>query len=111
MDLEPWLVLITPDNSSETELALWHPENQSSQALAVFSSEERALVYGNDLDVSFRVTQFKEEALIRVLIACVQREIQYAALDPGSSESRTLFDLREVLRAARDQLAAKRLQL
>jgi len=102
-DLAPWIV--TTHEGSAQHLALWQLADSSQMAIALFSTRDKALLYAAGLSGSeSQVAQPDRHALLRILIECFQRQVELAVLDPDSHGAQKIFPLREVLRAAREEL-------
>jgi hypothetical protein len=71
------------------------------EALAIFTAPEAAEKYRGDLAEPAAWTMFQppREKLIKILAACRDSGILYAALDPLGGNAKTLFDIPQVLAA------------
>lgn len=103
LELDPWIVAI--ENSEGSTAALWRLEQNQASTLAVFSSQETANRYIlANIASSARAWQPSRHELVQVMIDCFRQGIRFAALDPDSASARRVFDLREVLSAAKREL-------
>lgn len=128
-ELSPWVIV--QDDGPTGSIALWRIDSlpapatfqpgsdswggsspgiasgqaeQGELAVALFSSFERADAYRTSQPPGSRIMQLDQTGLLRMLLAAFQQGLQYAALDPGSHHARQLFEVRDVLKAARAQL-------
>ena len=82
-------------------MALWQVA-QGDRALALFLSAESAGAYRDAAGLAdWQVYQPAREALLTLIDAHVQAGVFLAVLDPDLRQGRRLFDLREIVRAAR----------
>jgi hypothetical protein len=103
VDLEPWIIVI--GEPPTTSLAMWQVAGQKVASLPIFSAETRARAYALlHCPSPNHVRQMSHKDLIRLLADCYQHGIRYAALDPDGAGCRQMFDVREVLIAAREFL-------
>jgi hypothetical protein len=103
-ELEPWLIVLGDDQHGT--LAMWRVSETEQPALALFSSAELAEGYANaHHSGAWHVTQPQRTALLRLMIECYQQQVTLAVLDPTQGTARSIFNLRDVLRAARQELA------
>lgn len=103
VELEPWIIVI--GEPPATSLSMWQAAGQTAPALAVFSSDTRAGTYALlHCSRPNQVHQVTDKALIQLLADCYQQGTRYAALDPDGAECRQMFELRDVLIAAREFL-------
>lgn len=75
------------------------------EALAVFTTADTATKYRHELpepDV-WAVFQPPKPQLLEILELCTRAGILYAALDPLGGSAKTLFDIPQVLAAARQE--------
>ena len=118
LELDPWLAVQSHSANEIGDIALWriaaeNGDEETSQggqfqheALALFSSREHASRYADQqLNRQYRLCQPDRVQLLRILIDSFQQGIEYAVLDPSNDAARQLFSLREVLKAAREQLS------
>lgn len=102
-EIQPWLVVI--GSSAATRLAMWQIGETQKPALALFSNSERATQYAiAHIDEEFQVTQPARTALLTIMIECYRGQMEHAVLDPDSSSAKRVFVLRDVLKAAREEL-------
>ena len=102
-EIEPWIVVQEPD--SESQLAMWRLSDHDSPSLALFSSRAKAETYAfSHAGDSWQVTQPARNILLGIMIECFQKQIEYAVLDPDGKSAKRIFKLREVLKAAREEL-------
>lgn len=109
-ELNPWLILL--DAGQSTSLAMWQwggsATEESAFSLAIFSSRELATQYAQRYcSPQATVAQFPELELIRALASCYEGGVRYASLDPTHSTARQLFNLRDVLSAAKQRLKSQ----
>jgi len=73
------------------------------EALAMFTTAEAAAKYGGDLAEPAAWTSYEppRDKLVEILAACRAAGILYAALDPIGGNAKTLFDIPQVLAAAK----------
>lgn len=103
LELDPWIVAVA--SGDEPVAALWRLEQNQASALALFSNEESANRYAlANVTGHARAWQPSRRELVQVMIDCFRQGIQFAALDPDSSCARRVFDLRQVLLAAKREL-------
>ncbi|MEM8733223.1 MAG: hypothetical protein AAGG44_03315 [Planctomycetota bacterium] len=105
MELEPWIVLV--GSESEAQPALWKVSGQANPAIAFFSSEAAASSYAMEAFDGAQVTSLKHcdrTGMLRLLIECHKQNIELVALDPRQGETKKVFQIAEVLKAAREQL-------
>lgn len=102
-EIQPWLVVI--GEQAETRLALWRISECKEPALALFSSSERASQYAAaHIGGKYMVTQPARTALLSIMIKCFRENMEHAVLDPDSLSAKRIFVIRDVLRAAREEL-------
>jgi hypothetical protein len=99
-EIQPYLVYRT--SGRQVECALWALET-GAKSLALFLTAEAA---GRYLDTAGLRPAWKafrpgKPELLKILEHCLQVGVDYAVLEPDNDEARRLFDLREVLAAAR----------
>jgi hypothetical protein len=102
-EIQPWVVIV--ESAGDRTLALWQLSETEQPALALFSSAVQAQKYaaehsGND----WQVNQPERSALLAIMIQCFQQQIELAVLDPDGATAKRIFKLRDVLRAARDEM-------
>ena len=106
VELEPFCVFFGENPRS---VAFWQPQATGQPALALFSSDVRAHAYAAaHRHANPEVLQLRERELIRLLAELFSRGISHAALDPDQHSARSLFDIRQVLRSARERLQSER---
>jgi hypothetical protein len=98
-EIAPYLLLRI--EAGEVKCALWRL-HQGETALALFLSQESAAAYQNAAGLKdWQILQPGGDALLELLAAHVRAGIRLAVLDPDLQQGRRLFDLQEVIRAAR----------
>lgn len=104
-ELEPWIVA---DDSAGT-LCMWRIEKLEADAIALFSSPDRAREYTDSLPnpSSHKIRQLPQVELLKLLLQSYQSEIRHAVLDPNSETARQLFQIKDLLQAARSQLRGR----
>lgn len=103
-ELQPWVVVL--EDAQERSLAMWRLSDTQQPALALFSSAALAESYAaKHVDSNWQVTQPARTALLGLMIECYRQDIQLAVLNPAETSAQRIFNLREVLRAARQELA------
>jgi hypothetical protein len=108
VDLEPFCIFI---GHSPRSVAFWQPQATGQPALALFSTAEKAHDYATEQGYAeVAVIQLRELELVKLLVELFSQGISHAALDPDPTSARSLFDLRQVLRAARQQLGSEQTQ-
>ncbi len=125
-ELEPWLILDQTDSAAQ--FAVWRfaaaadggeadatgaadgaSDSPRQTALVMFSSNDQAQQYARQYCThASAVQQFKQIPLVKILAECYRRGLRYAALDPGPTQARQMFELASVLRAAKEHLQATR---
>lgn len=104
VDLEPYCVFIGREPRT---VAFWQPQATGQPALAIFSTAEKAHAYAAEQAYADAdVLQLREIELVKLLAELFTQGISHAALDPNHNSARSLFDLRQVLRAARERLGS-----
>ncbi len=104
VDLEPYCVFIGREPRT---VAFWKPQATGQPALALFSTADKAQAYAADQAYAEAdVLHLREIELVKLLAELFAQGISHAALDPDHTSARSLFDLRQVLRAARERLAS-----
>ncbi len=104
IDIEPWIVIVGDERQS---LAMWRMSDNEQPSVALFSSEDKARQYVAESKIAkFAVIQPQPRALIQLLIDCYTSSIRWAALDPTPERASRVFELRQVLKAARDSLVS-----
>lgn len=97
-EIQPWIVAIEGN-----QLALWQIDQPPAAALALFSDRDKAELYASQLATARRdVIQPSRRELLGLMIKCYQEQIQFAVLDPNTQSASRIFNLRDVLRAARE---------
>jgi hypothetical protein len=128
-ELQPWLIVRqaaqaeragtfetaaqeTADSAagSTGSIVLWQmtagAAGDATTALALFSSEERARDYATaHVSAAWQLIQPPRTPLLQLLINSYRAGIVHAVLDPDGESARTVFQLQDVLRAARYTLA------
>ncbi|MFO1062987.1 MAG: hypothetical protein U0892_03825 [Pirellulales bacterium] len=78
-------------------------------SLAMFSSDTKAVLYAEQSCRSnWQIIRPERNALIQVLIDSYRAGITNAVLDPSDQGARSFFSLRDVLEAAKAQLASEK---
>jgi len=127
VELEPWLVVL--GEAEQSSLAMWQltveqltggqlmpldallnklqtPEPISQLTVALFSSEQRASDYADKCCSGItRVVQVDRTRFLSLMVDCFRQGIRYATLNPGDSTAQSLFVLRDVLSAAKQELS------
>lgn len=102
-ELSPWVVVHGQDEARS--LAMWRLADVDEPALALFSDSTRAEEYATThIRGDWRVTQPARSALLGIMIECYQQQVRLAVLDPDEAGARRIFKLRDVLKAAREEL-------
>ena len=103
-EIQPWIVLIE-DESGALAPAIWQLSENERPALALFLTQEAAQRYADkNGDSSWSVKHPTQKSLIGVMLACFQKEVQLAVLNPDGNNAQLIFNLRDILSAARDQV-------
>ncbi len=105
-ELQPWIVVWTSDETagtSEGSVAVWKMQHNDQAALAFFSTEEHANRYGIQVSQDYSTARPSRTQLLQLMIDSFRSGILYAVLDPSPLGARQVFDLRQVLKAARDE--------
>lgn len=118
-ELEPWLVVLGDDEHGS--LAMWRLNNDASPAkaltqsspdavaqltVAMFSDQQRALDYADKCcSGAARIVQVDRTRFLSLMVDCFRQGIRYATLNPGDSTAQSLFVLRDVLSAAKQELS------
>jgi predicted ATPase len=94
-------LLYRPD-ASDARLATWRLST-GHEALALFTTREQAETYRASLaeETAWQVFEPSRDILVEILQACRAMGILYAALDPLDGAAKTLFNIPEVLQAAK----------
>ena len=102
-ELQPWIIVL--DSPDQQSLAMWRLSESDQPALALFTSAAQAEGYAmaNASD-AWSVQQPARPALLRIMIECFRQHVELAVLDPDQATARRIFKLRDVLRAAREEL-------
>lgn len=102
-ELQPWLIV--QGQGDARSLAMWRLSDLDQPALALFSDAARAERYATaHIAIHWEVSQPARAALLHIMIECFQQQIKLAVLDPDQETARRVFNLRDVLKAARDEL-------
>ena len=101
-EIQPWVVVTAGD--AETTLAMWQIKETGQVALALFSTRALAEHYAARLCGSSSIMMPARPALLSIMIECYRQGVAFAVLDPDQATARKIFDLADVLRAARDEL-------
>ncbi len=90
------------------QLATPRPGEEGTQAqltLAIFSSEQKASDYAvNSCSSPWSVVQVARTQFLSLIVDCFRQGIRYATLNPGDSTAQSVFVLRDVLVAAKQEL-------
>lgn len=134
VELEPWLVVLgegdqsslamwqlsgeqLTSNQANPLISLLNPPAPATQSLeaqpaaaqltvALFSSEQRASDYADKCcSGTSRIVQVDRTRFLSLMVDCFRQGIRYATLNPGDSTAQSLFVLRDVLSAAKRELA------
>ena len=104
-ELQPWIVVL--DGPAEQSLAMWRLAESDQPALALFTTAALAERYAlQNANAAWSVQQPARPALLQIMIACFQQRVELAVLDPDQATARRIFNLRDVLRAAREELSS-----
>ena len=101
-ELQPWVV-VTQDDSG-TSLAMWQIKETGQPALTLFSTQALADNYAASINRASSVMMPTRPVLLNIMIECYQQGIALAVLDPTEATARKIFNLADVLRAAREEL-------
>jgi hypothetical protein len=105
-ELEPWVVVL--GDAEDHALAMWRVSETQQPALALFSSQVHAQRYAAaNASPPWSAEQPARATLIGIMIACYRQGIELAVLDPDRETARRIFQLRDVLRAARAELGRR----
>lgn len=103
-ELEPWIVVANV--AGDTVLQLWEVTELNEKALAIFSEEQLANDYAQATKLDdFQVLRFDQASMLKALIQCYSDGIKYLALNPSQSDVAKMFVVKDVLRAAKQQLS------
>lgn len=103
-EIQPWIVLIE-DETGALAPAIWRLSESERPALALFLTQEAAEQYAHkNGDSSWSVKHPGQKSLIGVMLTCFQNEVQLAVLNPDGNKAQLIFNLRDILSAARDQV-------
>ncbi len=106
-ELEPWILLT--ELSGVTQPAFWQVSQGQAASLALFSTAERAQAYAAALVCdNFRVNQPSRVTLISLLVECYKQGIRIAVLDPDASAAKRVFDIQQILKAAKVSFAPRK---
>ncbi len=90
------------------QLASPRPDEQAQLTLAIFSTEQKASDYAvNSCSSPWRVIQVARTQFLSLIVDCFRQGIRYATLNPGESTAQSVFVLRDVLLAAKRELASR----
>ena len=97
-DLSPHLLYSI--DADQARFATWRLA-EGHETLALFTTEAAAKSYSQGLKepTAWIAYQPDSDKLLKILQACRQSGILYAALDPSSGRAKTLFDIPRVLDA------------
>lgn len=102
-EIEPWVIVAECDD--DQSLAMWRLSENDQPSLALFSSAELAQGYARaQVAAPWKITQPSRSDLLRVMIECYRKKIELAVLDPDGTTAKRIFMLRDVLKAARDEM-------
>ena len=101
-ELEPWVIVTEAETGSS--LAMWELSESGQAALTLFSSQAFAERYAEKLDGQSSVMKPARQALLSIMIECYQQGVTLAVLDPDQATAKKIFQLADVLRAARQEL-------
>ncbi len=97
--------MIVEDDSDQWSPALWRVQSNDSIAVALFSVRDLAEAYAHaNYSNQSQIIQPSRIELLRVLVECFRQGVRYAALDPSATQTRRIFELRQVLAAAKEEL-------
>jgi hypothetical protein len=101
-EIRPFLLYRTDDR--QASFALWRLAS-GEQALTLFVSEELAARYRDNLADAgaWTIYQPPRDKLLEIFAASLEAQIKLAALNPGAGGARSLFDLAQVVAAAKLQ--------
>ncbi len=103
VELEPWLVIV--GETEQSSLAMWQLAGEQL-TVALFSGEQRAADYADKCCSGMtRVVQVDRTRFLSLMVDCFRQGIRYATLNPGDSTAQSLFVLRDVLSAAKQELS------
>ena len=104
VELEPWMIVL--GEAPNTSIALWQIHPSKDQALALFSSQNKAQDYAlSNCNSGAQIVRFDHASLLQIMIDSYKNGIQYAALDPTQQETRQVFRLADVLQSAKQRLS------
>lgn len=97
--LQPLLLLV------EGAPALWRLD-EGTLALAVFTDKAVAEQYAAEFAAQqpWKIASPEPVQAVRAIAECVRQGVIVAALNPAASKASRLFDLKAILRQARDKL-------
>jgi hypothetical protein len=88
---------------SQAEFATWRLAG-GQEALAIFTTTDAAQKYQAEAAAAdYALLQPPRDKLVAIFQTCLDAGIRVAALDPIGGSARTLFDIAQVLQAARHQ--------
>ena len=103
-ELQPWLIVL--EEAGERSLAMWRLSETDQPALALFSTAAHAEKYAEaHIEQAWQATQPSRTALLSIMIDCYRQQVALAVLNPTTASAQRIFNLRDVLRAARQELA------
>lgn len=103
-ELQPWVIVL--GQADQQSLAMWRLSETDQPALALFSAAAHAEKYATDhIEQSWQVTQPARTTLLSIMIECYRQQVELAVLNPTEASAQRIFNLRDVLRAARQELA------
>ncbi|GAB5406466.1 MAG: hypothetical protein Aurels2KO_46970 [Aureliella sp.] len=102
-ELSPWIAVSNQDG--QQQVALWQVRDSDQQAIALFSTEDKAKQYAQSVQLAtHQIVQLDQIAVVRLLVDAHHSGHKFAALDPTEESVRSLFNIADVLRSARDTL-------
>ena len=117
-DLEPWLALV--EFQGRQTVATWRLEGQNlegkqlegqaSEAIIFFTTQETANFYCTSAlaGEEIKLIQPPRTELVRILISAYTQGCRFAVLDPVKLTAKRIFDLQEILTAAKAALLQER---
>lgn len=96
-EIDPYVVYRI--DGDQMKCALWQIK-EGQMALALFLSGDSATNYRQSaaLGADWKIFRPAKEALLQLLIACVQDGIGFAVLDPDLEKAKRIFDISEILK-------------
>ncbi len=105
-ELSPWIAV--SNEAGLQQVALWQMRDSEQQAIALFSSEQKARGYAKSTHMlAPEIVQLDQIAVVRLLVDAHQSGHKFAALDPTGESVRSVFNVADVLRSARDTLKSQ----